>query len=114
MVTRVQVCMVQVYAFSTENFSRPPAEVEFLMGLIGRIMELQLSKLLEMNGRMQFFGDIASLPASLQRIVQRYRQHVLAVLLYIVAWQLMQLAFALVLCQKASSKMSPSIAVLQH
>eukprot|EP00741_Cyanophora_paradoxa_P002862 tig00000640_g2778.t1 len=56
-----------VYAFSTENRSRKPAEVEFLMGLFSRALAREMDALDKNGVRVRFAGDLGALPAALQR-----------------------------------------------
>jgi undecaprenyl diphosphate synthase len=58
-----------VYAFSTENWQRPAAEVEFLMGLFERVLLEELVELHDQGVRLSFIGDRAGLPDRLQQII---------------------------------------------
>lgn len=51
-----------LYAFSTENWNRPQAEVETLMYLIGWAIERELPELLRNNVRIHLVGDIDRIP----------------------------------------------------
>ena len=51
-----------VYAFSTENWSRPAEEVGVLMGLIVTYLQNEVKELHENNVRIKTIGDIAKLP----------------------------------------------------
>ena len=55
------------YAFSTENWSRPLEEVDFLMALFERVLMRELREMMEEEVRIQFVGNLTALPASLQR-----------------------------------------------
>jgi len=55
-----------LYAFSTENWKRPKAEVRFLMELLERYLEKELPLFLENNIRFETIGDIEKLSNSLQ------------------------------------------------
>jgi undecaprenyl diphosphate synthase len=46
-----------VYAFSTENWSREPAEVEYLIDLIGEYIDRVTPELHEENVRLLFIGE---------------------------------------------------------
>jgi undecaprenyl diphosphate synthase len=52
-----------LYAFSTENWSRPRMEVDALMGLLIETVGKQISTLQKNNIRLQTIGDIQRLPA---------------------------------------------------
>jgi undecaprenyl diphosphate synthase len=54
------------YAFSTENWGRPVAEVEFLMTLFERVLRQELNELIEEDVCIQFVGNLAELPQSLR------------------------------------------------
>ena len=51
-----------LYAFSTENWNRPPEEVETLMYLIGWAIERELPDLIRNNVRIRLIGDIPRIP----------------------------------------------------
>ena len=55
-----------LYAFSTENWKRPKAEVNFLMELMDRYLKNELSLFLENGVRFDTIGDISKLSNSLQ------------------------------------------------
>ena len=54
-----------VYAFSTENWKRPHAEVDFLMHLFSEYLEKEKRELNEKNVKIHFLGRIDELPKSL-------------------------------------------------
>ena len=56
---------VSLYAFSTENWSRPKEEVELLFDLIRKYFKDNINKLLKEGVRLQIMGDISSLPADI-------------------------------------------------
>ncbi|NEQ44121.1 MAG: isoprenyl transferase [Leptolyngbya sp. SIOISBB] len=59
------------YAFSTENWGRPHAEVDFLMTLFERVLRQELAEMNAEGVRIQFVGNLQSLPASLQAEIAR-------------------------------------------
>ncbi len=59
------------YAFSTENWGRPTREVDFLMTLFERVLRQELKEMMEEDVRIQFVGDLAALPKTLQREIDR-------------------------------------------
>lgn len=63
--------MLTVYAFSTENWKRPLTEVEFLMRLFERLLRKELAELHQEGVQMQFLGDMADLPETLQTEMQQ-------------------------------------------
>jgi undecaprenyl diphosphate synthase len=56
-----------LYAFSTENWSRPKQEVEALMQLLVSTISKETSTLNKNNIRLQAIGDTASLPNSCRK-----------------------------------------------
>ena len=57
------------YAFSTENWSRPGDEVNFLMTLFEGVLQKELRSLEEEQVRIRFLGDLDGLPEKLQRLI---------------------------------------------
>jgi undecaprenyl diphosphate synthase len=55
-----------VYAFSTENWSRPPDEVESIMELLDETIDRELPDLAEQGVRTRFFGRRDRVPESLR------------------------------------------------
>lgn len=60
-----------VYAFSTENWSRPAEEVEGIFGLLRRYLDESLEKMERDRVRMRFLGNVNDLP---EDIVARIRR----------------------------------------
>lgn len=56
-----------LYAFSTENWKRPEAEVSALMYLIGWAIERELPELIANNVRISLVGDIERIPDESRR-----------------------------------------------
>lgn len=56
-----------LYAFSTENWSRPKEEVDALMGLLVMAINDETEKLKEQNVRLSMIGDYDSLPKDVQQ-----------------------------------------------
>lgn len=59
--------VLTVYAFSTENWRRPSAEVDVLMSLLVEFLALETPELKQEGVRIRTIGDIARLPESAQR-----------------------------------------------
>jgi undecaprenyl diphosphate synthase len=59
------------YAFSTENWGRPLEEVEFLMTLFERVLRQELREMMQENVRINFAGNLAALPPTLQAEIAR-------------------------------------------
>ena len=59
---RLQIQNLTLYAFSTENWNRPKAEVEKLMSLLVGAIKSELKKLSENNIRLKTIGNLDLLP----------------------------------------------------
>ena len=63
------ISSLTAYAFSTENWSRPGDEVNFLMTLFERVLQAELKALEAEQVRIRFLGDLDQLPEKLQRLI---------------------------------------------
>ncbi len=61
--------VLTVYAFSTENWSRPKEEVNFLMKLFESVLKKEIESLNLEDVRINFLGDLEKLPARLQDLI---------------------------------------------
>lgn len=59
-----------LYAFSSENWKRPQAEVNDLMGLLRLYIKRELSDLHRNNVRMRFIGDLGALQPDIQDLIE--------------------------------------------
>jgi len=55
-----------LFAFSTENWSRPPEEVSTLMGLFLQYLDRELGSLSQAGGRFKVIGDVSCFGLELQ------------------------------------------------
>lgn len=53
-----------LYAFSTENWKRPEAEVSFLMNLVIEYLKKELQAMCDLDIRIRTEGDISALPSA--------------------------------------------------
>src|SRR5271156_433210 len=60
-----------LYAFSTENWKRPKAEVAALMKLLERFLRNEAPELMEQSVRLQAIGRLTDLPDSCQKELHR-------------------------------------------
>ena len=58
-----------VYAFSTENWKRPPEEVAEIMALLEKYLHKAIREMRERNIRLRFFGDLSPLSDSLRQLI---------------------------------------------
>ena len=59
-----------VYAFSTENWSRPREEVNFLMTLFESVLKRELTRLKLEDVKINFLGDLDPLPIALKDLIK--------------------------------------------
>ena len=86
-----------LYAFSTENWSRPKLEVNALMALLVDTIKTELNTLNKNNIRLQPIGDISKLPAKSQKALregiastsQNDRMTLILALNYSAKWEIM-------------------------
>ncbi|MGH8619256.1 MAG: polyprenyl diphosphate synthase [Burkholderiales bacterium] len=58
-----------LFAFSSENWRRPPDEVSFLLALFVRSLEQEIAKLHENGIRFRVIGDVSPFEPRLQRLI---------------------------------------------
>ena len=63
------ISYLTIYSFSTENWSRPAAEVAELMGLIRRFIRNDLADLHARNVRVRIIGESEGISEDLQRLL---------------------------------------------
>ncbi len=68
---RIGLEVLTLYAFSRENWSRPPAEVNALMGLLCDYLDQELASLHERNIRMRAIGRTGDLSPRVQDALRR-------------------------------------------
>ncbi len=61
---------ITLYAFSTENWSRPKAEVDALMSLLVKSIKKEINDLIKNKIRLQAIGDLSSLPEKSRRTLE--------------------------------------------
>lgn len=72
--SKIGVKHLTVYAFSTENWRRPAAEVTFLMGLFEQYLNDALKDFEQRNIRVVFLGDKSAFSPNLQRLIADIEQ----------------------------------------
>ncbi len=60
-----------IYAFSQENWKRPPAEINALMALLEQYLQSEMEALIEKGARFRAIGQIDWLPSSAREWVRR-------------------------------------------
>jgi undecaprenyl diphosphate synthase len=63
---RLGLRYLSLYAFSTENWNRPPREVDGLMSLLRRYLATELDKMMKHQIRLLAVGNLRRLPAAVR------------------------------------------------
>lgn len=66
----IGIKMVTLYAFSTENWSRPADEVNYIMSLPEQFLKNFVPTALEDNIQVRAIGDLTQLPENVQKVIQ--------------------------------------------
>jgi undecaprenyl diphosphate synthase len=61
--------VLTVYAFSTENWTRPTKEVDFLINLFSEVLRNEIDEIHEESTKIKFIGDLTPFPESLKKII---------------------------------------------
>lgn len=67
-----------LYAFSTENWGRPPEEIEALMGLLVSTIKKETKKLMRNNVRLLTIGDLSKLAETPRRELLKLKEQTAA------------------------------------
>ena len=60
--------ILTVYAFSTENWSRPTKEVDFLINLFEKVIKKEIKEINQEGIKIKFVGDLSPFPDTLKSI----------------------------------------------
>ena len=63
--------VLTLYAFSTENWTRPADEVSSLLGLLRQFLRRDVAELVEANVRLRVLGDLTSFATDLRQEIGR-------------------------------------------
>jgi len=66
----IGIKILTLYAFSTENWSRPSSEIEALMGLLRDYLLKERQELLDNNIKLQALGQIERIPTEVRKILE--------------------------------------------
>ncbi len=61
--------ILTVYAFSTENWTRPTKEVDFLINLFSEVLRNEIRDIHEESTKIKFIGDLTPFPENLKKII---------------------------------------------
>ncbi|GAB1421039.1 isoprenyl transferase [Anaerolineales bacterium] len=65
------VSVVTIYAFSTENWSRPPREVRWLMRILEMVIDRELNELNDEGVQIRHIGALDGIPSRIQKKIQK-------------------------------------------
>lgn len=65
-VLNLGVKTITLYAFSTENWDRPPFEVSVLMTLLRQFIRIESKKLMDKNIKLRVLGDLNRIPKNIR------------------------------------------------
>ena len=66
--------VLTLYAFSTENWKRPPLEVQALMGLLKTFLESELATMVRNNVSLRCLGQKERIPSEVRKVLERVIQ----------------------------------------
>ena len=61
--------VLTVYAFSTENWTRPMQEVNFLINLFSEVLKNEIKNIHQESIKIKFIGDLSPFPETLKNII---------------------------------------------
>ena len=61
--------ILTVYAFSTENWSRPAKEVDYLINLFEKVLKKEIEEIHQESIKIKFLGDLSPFPKTLKSII---------------------------------------------
>ena len=61
--------VLTVYAFSTENWTRPTKEVDFLINLFREVLRNEIEKIHQESIKIKFIGDLSPFPEDLKQLI---------------------------------------------
>ena len=62
--------VLTVFAFSTENWTRPGKEVDFLINLFGKVLRKEIDEIHSESIKIKFIGDLSPLPENIKLKLQ--------------------------------------------
>ena len=63
--------VLTVYAFSTENWTRPTKEVDFLINLFSKVLKNEIEEIHQELIKIKFIGDLTPFPENLKKVLDR-------------------------------------------
>jgi undecaprenyl diphosphate synthase len=66
----IGIQVLTLFAFSSENWKRPPMEVSFLMDLFIKVLRKEIRELIEKNVQVRIIGQRDALPRKLLKLIE--------------------------------------------
>lgn len=66
---RLEIEALTLYAFSSENWSRPTGEVSVLFNLLHKFLKREYSRIIKNNIHFRIMGDISGLPEQTKKLI---------------------------------------------
>lgn len=70
----LDIGVLTLYAFSTENWQRPPLEVQALMALLKSYLESELATMISNGVKLRCLGQIERIPSEVRKVLERVIQ----------------------------------------
>ena len=67
--------ILTIYAFSTENWKRPRAEIRVLMSILEMVIDRELDELNEQGVQLRHIGELDGIPRALQKKIHAARRN---------------------------------------
>lgn len=70
----LKIEVLTLYAFSTENWQRPKAEIKFLMNMLEKYIVQEQQSLIEKGIQFRTLGDLNPIPKKLQHLLTKFEK----------------------------------------
>ena len=68
---KLKIPIVTFYVFSSENWKRPRAEINFLFKLIDQYFSREINNVVKQGIKLNFFGELNQLPLNVKKSIKR-------------------------------------------
>tara|TARA_B100000900_G_scaffold327286_1_gene287382 strand:+ start:235 stop:903 length:669 start_codon:yes stop_codon:yes gene_type:complete len=67
----LKIPIITFYVFSSENWKRPKAEINFLFKLIDQYFSTEINNVIKQGIKLNFFGELGQLPVNVKNSIKR-------------------------------------------
>jgi len=67
----LKIPIITFYVFSSENWRRPKAEINFLFKLIDQYFSKEINNVIKQGIKLNFFGELSQLPVNVKKSIKR-------------------------------------------